>query len=678
MIKRERVSKLGLILVLFFSLVCVSASMNISQPFEVYNFGDTIIFSVDVNPTVVTGTFEINLVCNNNSVNVYKISPAEGAFSPNVNQKVNHKIILTKEYIENLSGICHIESFLGKETISTNQFLLTDDITLTAKVDKTEYSPGETVSLTIDAVKANGVLLNGNYAISSSTNLSGKVEKGVATTSYALVGNAPAGKYELVFYVFDSDVNGILNQKKTSVYYEVKQVPTTLEIGLASFEALPNGNYTFSVDLFDQSGIKINGTITAEYVSPKNEKNSLSVESGASGTIDFANNATPGEYTLTASIGELSAEKQFSVKEVQNISVVFLEDLSMVSVTNIGNVPYKENLNVTIGNETETIAVNLDLGEEKRYSLHAPTGIYDVFAQIGGFSATKQMSLTGNAISVGSWSGVGLFESYPLVWIFIAVILIIAGVIVYLKTRSRRTYDYSARVKERAKAEMKDEDLNEISKRAFQKKQFLNLANPIVDSAQSVPTLKGNRDNCSVIAVNVKNYATLGIEARNKVNEIINDAKDKYGVIEFRGQHMLIIYSPLVTKTYKNEILAAKAAWRIKIKLDEYNAKFRDKIHFNIGLNAGEMVCSLSNGKLIYTNLGNGVILAKRISDLADNKLLVSQSFRMKLLRELKTNKTNLIVGNSEVVEVVSMADIDGNKDRFNNIMKRTEFSQRD
>jgi class 3 adenylate cyclase len=400
----------------------------------------------------------------------------------------------------------------------------------------------------------------------------------------------------------------------------------------------------------------------------------LNVISGTTGIIDFPSNAAPGNYILTAEIGDLSVEKQFTVKEVANISVMLLEDLKMVSVINIGNTPYADSLNVTIGNETETIFVDLELGEEKRYSLRAPDGIYDVFAQIGTFSAVKQLSLTGHAVSVGSWTGVGLLEQYPLIWIFIVAILITAGIIVFMKFRNNRTYDYKARAEERAKKEMKDEDLNEISRKAFQKKQFLNLANPVVNEAQSVPTLKGNKDNCSVVSVNVKNYASLGAEARNKLNEIISTAKDRFGVLEFRGQHMLIIYSPLVTKTYKNEIIASKAAWKIRNELDKYNSKFKDKIKYNIGLNAGEMVSALLNGKLVYTNIGNGVVLAKRISDLSEGKILASQSFRQKLMRELKVNKTNMTVGNSEILEVIAMADVDRNQDKLTDIMKRSNF----
>jgi len=672
MVKRGNVLVL---LALVFLVGFVSANIEITQqPFEVYNFGDTVFTSVSVNPANVNGSFEINLVCGSTKANFYKIAPAESAFSPNVLQKINHKLFLTKEYIGSMSGDCFIEAFLGNEIVNSNHFLLTGDITLNAKTDKTTYNPGETVLVSIDAKKANGVMLNGNYGISGSAILNGNVEKGIATATYNLANNIAAGRYELIINAYDSDTSGILNQKSISVYYEIKQVPTKLDIGLSEFEAEPNQNYTFSVDLTDQSGLKMPGNVIVNYISPRNEQNSFTVESGSSGNLFFMSDTTPGQYILTAKIGNLSVEKKFTVREVANISVVLLEELNMVSVTNIGNVPYKDSLNVTVGNKTETILVNLKLGEEKRYTIRAPDGIYEVIAQTGVFSATSQLSLTGRAVSVGKWDGLSLLEEYSFIWIFIAIILIIAGIIVFLKFRQKREYDPHARAKEKAERRMKEEDLNEVSKRAFQKRQFVNAATPMINEAQSVPTVKGNKDYCSVVALHVKNYATLGADAKSRLNEIITNAKDRFGVLDFRGQHILIIYSPLITKNAKNEMTAAKAAWKIRNEIDSYNSKFRDKIKYNLGLSSGEIVSSLAGGKFTYTTIGNGAMLAKRISDLAEGKILASQQFRQKLMRELKVNKIPMMAGGGEVFEIISMSDVDRNQEKLTDIMKRSNF----
>jgi hypothetical protein len=185
--------------------------------------------------------------------------------------------------------------------------------------------------------------------------------------------------------------------------------------------------------------------------------------------------------------------------------------------------------------------------------------------------------------------------------------------------------------------------------------------------------MKGNKDVCSVICLKIKN--SLGVEANKKLNEILEDVKLKLGVVDYKSQHILIIFSPLLTKTLNNEIIAAKVALDIKTKIDDYNKRFKEKITYNIGIHAGEMINSLSGGKLSYTSLGNSIILAKRISDLTNEKLLVSGTFRKKLLRELKVEKVAHQLGDVEVFEVLSIADIAANEEKLKQLLKRTSFS---
>jgi len=671
-----------LFLVLLFSISFISATIEITQPFETYNYGDEIYTTVTLNPSSVSGNFEINLICSNNkSANTYRISPASGAFSAGQIQKINHKIILTKEFIGNLSGDCYLEAFLGNEIVNSNHFLLTNDITLNVKTNLPSYNPSETLVWTMDAVKANTRPLNGAVEVSGSQTYNGAVSDGKSTGSFTLASNLKAGKYELLFFVYDSDSNGILNQKSVSVYYNVNQVPTGLNIALSSLEALPGNSFSFSADLVDQSGEKINGTLEAVYVSPSGYKSSLNVESGRMASIDFSGNAEPGSYSLIVSHGKIEASKEFIVKESPNASVSFLEGSSVVIVKNTGNVPYYDNLSLTIGNEIKTIFVELELGQEKRYNLGAPDGLYDVIASLGGMNIQKQLSLTGRAISVNDSNGLAVFELYPIVWIFIVVILILAGLFVFFKFRNRKTYNAVQRsekrvaIAERQKKE-KHEELEEVSKRIHDKKQFLDLAKPLIDEAQSVLTTKGTKSYASFIALNVKNYASLNGHAINEINEAISDAKSKSGVIEHKGNHILIIFSPLITKTVgDNEVLAVKCAWKIKQRLDAYNKKFTGKIDYNMGINVGQVIAALVGGKLNYTSLGNGVLLARRMSDLGNGKILVSAGIRSKLMRQLKVNKISHTIGNVDIFDVYNISDIESNQEKLRELLKRTSFS---
>lgn len=674
MIKRRE----GLILfalVAFFSLTLVSASIEITQPFEAYNFGDEIYTTVTINPLSVSGNFEINVVCSNSSANVYKIAPADGAFSAGQIQRINHKVVLKKEFIGNLSGDCYIEALLGKEVVNSNHFLLTGDMSLTVNTDKYSYNPGESVIWNLEAIKVNTRNLNGALEVSGNQSFNEAIINGKASGSFALDSNAMAGKYQLDFFAYDSDSSGILNQKTVSVYYEVNRVPTSLNIALVSFEATPGEDFSFSADLLDQSGERVESALNVVYISPKGEKKSLNINSGSMLSINFAKNDMPGEYRLIVSSGDIKDEESFFVKEVQDVSIEFLEGAPVVIVKNTGNSYYSNNLSLTIGDEIKSVLVELDVGQEKRYNLGAPNGLYDVIVSMGGLDIQKQLSLTGRAVSVNDSNGFGLWENQLFVWTFIAIILILAGLILFFKFRKRVTYNAVERSEKRNVAKERHEPLEEVSKRAYEKKQFIDLAKPLVDEAQSSPTARGSKSYVSVISLNVKNYSTLGLEARNLLNETIVDAKSKSGVVESKGNHILLIFSPLITRTMENELIAVKCAMKIKERIDVYNKRFKDKIEYNMGVNAGEMVSALVGGKLQYTSLGNGILLAKRISDMDNGKVLVASSVRSKLMRALKVNKISHSLGNVDIFDVFGIANVDSNQDKLRELLKRQSFS---
>jgi class 3 adenylate cyclase len=309
-------------------------------------------------------------------------------------------------------------------------------------------------------------------------------------------------------------------------------------------------------------------------------------------------------------------------------------------------------------------------GAEKKYNLRAPSGEYEISVEsTQGNLFTGNAVLTGRAVGVGG-SGLGVFESYPIVWIFLALILLIAGIIVFIKYKNR-TVDYTKRSKKREEPVT----LEKLSSQTHEKRQFLDLAKPLVEEAESSLSMKGTKDYCSIVSINIKNKAKLGGNTQNIINEIITQEKGDFGVVDNRGDHILIIYSPLMTKTFKNELIATKASIGIKEKIDAYNKKFNDKISYNIGINGGDMISSTSGGKLSYTSLGNSIVFAKRISDLSEAKVLVSEKIRQKLLRETKVNRFEHKLGDMTIYEILRIADTEANQDKLRDLLKRTSFS---
>jgi hypothetical protein len=663
----NKVEVLGL-LVLLFSFSLASATIDITQPLSVYNFGDEIYLTVTLNPSSVSGSFEINLVCGNQTANFYKIAPASSAFSVGQVQKINHKIVLKKEFIGNLSGDCNIVVSLGQETVVSNKFSLTSDINLNAKTDKYSYEPAEAINLMVDAVKFNGIPLNGFVEVSGAQNVKKQITSGNFTDLFTSSPTAEAGIYNMTILAYDSDESGIMNQKTAYVSYEIKQIAKSIVINLPSNEVNPGESFEFGVDLYDQSGKSMSGNLSALLISPgEKEKIQFGVSPGINGNISFLDNSSAGEYRLIVSLGTLAEEKKFVLKAVPKIVMSFVDNSSVLSIKNLGNGLFNDSVVVNIGPDgNETLFLNILPGEERKFNLKAPNGEYDISVDGGNSSLSAHLLLTGSAIQVTDYRALSLITRYPLIWTFILIILILLVIVALIRFKKTGSH-----IKEIVPE--KKEGLKVVGVKPMQK-QFFEIGKSNVNEAESNLNMSGKKDFASIVCVSIKNNSSLGNEARKKLSEAISKASDKNGVVDWKGNHALIIFSQLLTRTDKNEIIASKVAWNIKNELEEYNKRFQDKIQFNIGINCGELVSSLNGGKLSYTSLGNSVLLAKRISEMNSGKVLVSITFRQKLMRELKVNKVNPL-GNTDVFEVTRIADVEANNDKLKDLLKRTNFS---
>jgi len=175
-------------------------------------------------------------------------------------------------------------------------------------------------------------------------------------------------------------------------------------------------------------------------------------------------------------------------------------------------------------------------------------------------------------------------------------------------------------------------------------------------------------------------YKVLDREDLGIVNlrDIVGNYKGK-GLVDYRGDYIFVVFSPLVTKTYGNERLAVRCGMKLAENLVGYNKKFKDKVEFGIGVHAGELVASKKGGKLKYTGIGNTISFAKRMSDLSprddsgepdSGQVVVSDVIRKKLLRELKVVKGKEI-GEKVTYVVSSVRDTTADQERLKDLLKR-------
>ncbi len=666
MIKKVGVLFFLSLLLVSLSIVCVSAKISLSETSGTYNLGDSIYTTVTLTPQSVRGIFEINLVCEGQTVNLYKISPAQSSFSVGEEQKINHEILLLPEYIGNLSGSCYVSAKIADETASTKPFQISDSIAITATLDKENYNPGEIVILNLNAVKANGKNLNGFVEGSGAFDFSSNVDNGVRKETLMLEENEESGDYELILNVYDRDTETlrILNIGNISLKFKVNQVPFSLPISLGSLEARPGENYEFGLDLYDQSGKEMNGSVSVLLIPPNGKETPLTVNSGSTGSVTLQTNSTPGTWRILASFGELEDEKEFTVLDLEKIEFGFIEETSLLVIRNIGNVPYDEAIEIQIGGNIETLNLNIGVGEERRFRLKAPDGEYTVRVASGDSQVERTLLLTGRAISVRDSGGLNVLSSYPIIWIFIGIVLVALAIILLMKYR-KKTFRLKDGIKMPHFRRHKE---TSVVPESVHDREMLDVSRPKIAGAESSLVLNGDKETAAVIALKVK--SKLGQQGKEDLKKIIMDIWEGKGMIEKKDEYIMMVFSPLVTKTFSNEMIAIKAANKLFGVLEQHNKKYNDKINFGIGVHVGEIIANLEGKKLKYTGMGNTISLVKKMADISGNKLLVSEKLRNKMARALKVEKAGEI-GKTQIFEVTKLANVEANQERLHEILKR-------
>ncbi|MFH1521600.1 MAG: hypothetical protein ABIF18_01445 [archaeon] len=693
----------ALILILASSFVW--ASISISEPLDVYNLGDILYIKLDGLIGAEVGNLNIDLNCGNRTINLVKISAR--AFSLDESQSYSTDVILNSEDLEvlNLSdviGECQVVSSLGTNFASTKTFTISNNIDVILSLDKPSYDPGEAITVSIEAVKSNGDLLSGFLEGTNATSFSKAVENGFVSEIFTMPETIESGAYNLNIHTYDLKQN----KGSASISFNINQVASLIIMSLSNTEVMPGEDFTIGVEVFDQAGIEMEGTVFMKIISPENEEVESAVQSGEFNTFNFVSNSSVGTWRAVGSFNNVVEEREFEMLGIQKVEFE-IED-SILSITNVGNILYNKTINVQVGNETIELDLNIEEGEIRKFNIGAPNGEYEVMIDDGDNSISRQVLLTGNAVSISDFKNVGIFKAYSIVWIFLIIVLGGTGVVFFMRYRKTKTVEGDGivkriikkfrRVENRlpidsiypklrdAKATIKShmgDSLNLTDKSpavqgldsknySHEDKSMVDLTKRSTGNAESSLVLKGEKYMSAIVALSVKNYDNLSEVAKKALHEIVHEEQKNKGVVDWRDDYIFIVFSPIVTKTYNNEILATKTGMAILNKLNIYNKKFKDKIEFNLGVHVGELITAKVDGKLKYTSIGNAISLAKRISDSDSKKLIVSDAIRKKLIRDLKVDKGKDISGN-QVYEVFEIRDMSANAAKLKDLMKRME-----
>jgi hypothetical protein len=207
----------------------------------------------------------------------------------------------------------------------------------------------------------------------------------------------------------------------------------------------PGDEVHFKVSIYDDSNNLLIGKadyqIQNYYTDVIEEGN---VNSGEDNVFQIPTDAVKGPWRITAKYMDLEINRLFNVGELEKAEIKLEGD--QLVIKNIGNVLYDKKILIYIGEQDQTINVFLEVGQVKTIRLTAPEGVYDIKVIGDVISETGEqddliysgVSLTGKAVGLETTVQGGFWRRYPLVGVFL--VIIVGLVIVVTVARLRRRF----------------------------------------------------------------------------------------------------------------------------------------------------------------------------------------------------------------------------------------------
>jgi len=629
---------LGILAVL--SLNIISAEIMLSQPQAFYNLGD----NLDIKATVktneqTTGFLELNLRCENESKNFYR-EPLN--LKANEQRDVDISLLLTK----NLAfGNCDVEASFLQEKISSQKFIISDKINVVLTIENLSIGAGREIIVRGNARKENGKNVNGFLDLSSENTdirITREVVNGSFSTSFSFPENTKSGNYFLKARVYEKLGEEETNNGEAKITIFVEKIAKKVEIAMSNQNFKPGETIIFKPVIYDQANEEIEGDIIVKWYDA-NDKLFFQklLKSGEEKELYLETNSSPGYWKVKAIALGLESERAFYVEELEKAKFEIKEDT--LTITNIGNVPYKNTVQISINDELETRNVELDLGESRSFKLEAPEGDYKISVSDGmGGLNVDSVGLTGNIIGVTEIkNAASIFTKYSIVWLFLVVVLGMFIFVISRKVMKKKFYGFPAeknkQVSEKVvgiqeKIERKQEEIKKDM-------SVVPISGKLVERAEHTVVLDGRKESGSLIAIKIRDLNSIRKLCSETINNILRTIIENKGAIYETSEYLIGIFSSQTTKTFENDILTVRTARKVEEILNQHNKKFRVKINFGISLNSGELILKKDSGMLKFTAIGNSLNLAKRIAELANNELLLSENLQKKVMNEVKSEK---------------------------------------
>jgi len=626
---RHKLLLTSLILV-FFCLSLASAEIILSQPESVYSLGDNLDINSVIKPDQVSsGFFELNLECSGVSKNFHK--EYVNTLGAGEEKAIDSSLLLTKSFFDGDGENCAVEAKFLSEVERTTTFRISDKIDIEFNVKNLEADAGEKISFEGSAVKEDSEAVEGFAELyiaeeSVDIKITKSVEGGEFSGEFSFPDNTKSGYYKLVVRVYEKSGTEITNEGEQNETVFIKQKPSRLDILTSNQNILPGNEIRFRMLIYDQAeeemtrevGIKVYNTeedIILQKV----------VNSGKEESLRIEKDSKPGYWKIEAFALNFTSKKLFYVEELETAS--FEIENNTLIITNTGNVVYRKPIEVYIGEHLDIKNIELGVGEKMKFRLSAPDGEYGVRVSDGkNQESFESVALTGSTIGVArTGNGLGMFLAYPVMWIFLILVL---GLFIFVFSRKvigKRFYAYPAA------------GLSAV-KRIFGKKAE-KVVEKKAGGAEHALVLDGRKEDAGIMALKIKDIGEVKKKCKDTLGKISEIVKGNKGSIYDTEDFKVVLFSPATTKTFGNELIAIRTAQEISKLLKEHNRKFKQKIEHGIGINSGKLIIKKDKDKVKFTSVGNTIALAKKIAEISDKEVLLSGDIQSKMMSSVKANK---------------------------------------
>ena len=650
--------KAGLFVICILLMSFASAEIIITkQPEGTYNLGESISIPVTLKSlTNFYGSLNMNLICDGQEVNFCKNGIT---FATGEEKKVDASLILTKDAMSGIKGNCKIKALFGIEYALTQDFIISDSINVASTVQNLELLPGEEIIAKGNAIKESGKTVDGFVRLEvlvpnepSYINQLSTINKGSFSVTAKIPSDMKAGRYVLKITAYErTALEEVTNEGFSTHSLTIKQKPTNIEILLDSSEIEPGTFIRARTILHDQTGESISAltTITIKDYEDK-LKEKIEISTGEYFEIPIPSNEAPAKFYITAAFEGLSSQSSFSILAKEDVKITLIN--KTLTIVNVGNVKYcNKTALIKISGQKINIPLCLEVGDKVEYAISAPDGEYEVEIITEGEENVKgTVALTGKAISIKEISGgISTLSRHPFIWIFVIGILGFMVMTVYKKGYKRSFIGTIKTTHHKPTIHSKKEEgtHHPTPSQKTAERKFPLLADSSVQinrgsKAELSLSMQGEKQNIPIITLQIKNLGELESQkgsGKETIQHIIETVEDNKGLVYENQNNIFFLFSPTMTKTFKNEMNAIATAQKIQSMIANHNRMLRQKLNTGISLNYGTIIGKQEPDSFKFMSMGTLVTMGKKLASQSNGDILISDKLKEILPPNVKTEK---------------------------------------